>query len=74
MNITNILSAVYVIIKRFAYQKYRNSHHVNLLRRFPGNPAPLKEGLNPGGNGEICGSGNDDGGSGICGLGPGNML
>ena len=47
---------------------------VYLLKRFPGNPVPLNEGLNPGGIGEICGNGKDDGGKGMCGLGPGNML
>ena len=45
------------------------------LLRDPGNgEPPLKaEGLSPGGKGEICGRGNEDGGSGTCGLGPGNM-
>ena len=36
-----------------------------LLKRFPGNPVPLKEGLNPGGIGEICGNGKEDGGRGM---------
>ena len=40
----------------------------------PGNPVPLNEGLNPGGIGDICGNGKDDGGSGKFGRGPGNML
>lgn len=38
-----------------------------------GEPCPLNEGRRPGGNGEICGKGNEEGGNGTCGLGPGNM-
>ena len=45
-----------------------------LLRMLPGNPVPLKEGLNPGGTGDICGNGKDEGGSGKFGRGPGNIL
>lgn len=45
-----------------------------LLKIFPGNPVPLNEGLNPGGSGDICGNGKADGGRGIWGRGPGNML
>ena len=47
---------------------------LNLLKIFPGNPVPLNEGRNPGGRGDICGNGKDEGGRGICGRGPGNML
>lgn len=47
---------------------------LDLLRIFPGNPVPLNEGRNPGGRGDICGNGKDEGGRGICGRGPGNML
>ena len=44
------------------------------LRRDPGKPGkPLDDGLKPGGNGEIWGIGSEEGGSGTCGLGPGNM-
>ena len=46
----------------------------DLLKIFPGNPVPLNEGRNPGGRGDICGNGKDEGGRGICGRGPGNML
>ena len=44
------------------------------LRRDPGKPGkPLVDGLKPGGSGEIWGIGSEEGGSGTCGLGPGNM-
>ena len=44
------------------------------LRRDPGKPGkPLDDGLKPGGSGEIWGIGSEEGGSGTCGLGPGNM-
>ena len=49
------------------------SEHNN-LRRDPGKPGkPLDDGLKPGGSGEIWGIGSEEGGSGTCGLGPGNM-
>ena len=47
---------------------------LNNLRRDPGKPGkPLVDGLKPGGSGEIWGIGSEEGGSGTCGLGPGNM-
>ena len=47
---------------------------LNNLRRDPGKPGkPLDDGLKPGGSGEIWGNGSEEGGSGTCGLGPGNM-
>ena len=47
---------------------------LNLLKIFPGNPVPLNEGRKPGGNGDICGIGKEEGGKGIIGRGPGNIL
>ena len=44
---------------------------MNLLN--VGKPWPLNDGLSPGGKGEICGKGKEEGGKGTCGLGPGNM-
>ena len=44
------------------------------LPRDPGKAAPpLNEGRRPGGKGEICGNGREEGGRGTCGRGPGNM-
>ena len=49
-------------------------HCFTCLPRDPGNAGPpLKVGLRPGGKGEICGRGKDEGGKGTCGRGPGNI-
>ena len=53
-----------------------NCNTLYVLNRYSlknGEPCPLNEGRRPGGNGEICGKGNEEGGNGTCGLGPGNM-
>ena len=53
------------------FLKKERRENLNLLNE--GNPWPLNDGLSPGGKGEICGRGNDEGGKGTCGLGPGNI-
>ena len=55
----------------FRAKERRENSNIHLLNE--GNPWPLNDGLSPGGKGEICGRGNDEGGKGTCGLGPGNI-
>ena len=55
----------------FLEEKKGGKIQIHLLNE--GNPWPLNDGLSPGGKGEICGRGNDEGGKGTCGLGPGNI-
>jgi hypothetical protein len=58
----------------FVEAAHQSSVSINNLRRDPGKPGkPLDDGLKPGGSGEIWGIGSEEGGSGTCGLGPGNM-